>query len=287
MKSTHRILISLGLPLLVAAAACGTDATADDAIPRKTQKPTRAIEVVANDFGFALSGGSRVATGFVPVTIENDGAEDHQVVVARLDDGVTIADFVDASHEGTADALVTYVGGANAVAANARTRGWAELQPGRHILICFIPSADGVAHLHKGMVAEFTVVSDGEPVAPPEDVTGEVVLSDFGITPPAAGFTESGTYRFVNRGAEPHEMILLKLDSGKTLADAAAYRANGSKGAAPYTFVGGAGVIAPGATGYADLVLDPGQYIAVCVVESEQHDKAHADLGMVAVFSIG
>ena len=167
-----------------------------------------------------------------------------------------------------------------------QAEGWATLEPGRHVLLCYFPDASGVSHLHHGMAREIEVVDDGTPVAAPTDVVGSFTLDDFSIALPEAG-VGAGVHAFVNEGDEPHEVIFLRMEEGKTLADAAAYVAGGMQGPAPYRFAGGPGAIAPGLTTWARLDLEPGDYLAVCAVVSQTEHAAHVDLGMVAPFTVG
>lgn len=285
----------LAAALVVTAAACGSSSddeeTAAPSPVSSVDEAADSIDVVTGDYTFALADEGPISAGWVPVRITNEGAEDHQVVVARLHDGVTVDDFVaaEADIESSAGAdLVTYVGGVNAVAPGATGEGWAELTPGRYVLLCFIPTAEGTSHIHEGMIRELEVVDDGTPVAAPDaaDLAGTFTLADYTIALPEGGVSGSGIYGFRNEGTEPHEVIVLRMKPGKTLADASAHAAAGMQGEPPFTFAGGAGVIAPGATGYARLDLPAGDYIALCAIPSPTHHKAHVDLGMVAPFRV-
>ena len=290
---TNHVLRTTAIALLIAvAAACGAESSAEPSSSPPETRPDEAadvIEATTRDFTFELDTDGPVSAGFVPVRVRNEGDEPHQLVVARLHDGVTLDEFAAAAAgegEAAAGALVTYAGGVNVVEPGATGEGFADLEPGRYALLCFVPSADGVGHLHKGMAATIEVVDDGSPVAAPSDVVETVTLRDYAVELPADGVGEPGVYAFANEGTEPHEAILLRMKEGKTLADAAAYTAGGSVGEPPFTFAGGAGGIAPGETGYTRLALDPGDYLAVCVITSATHHKAHVDLGMVTPFTV-
>jgi hypothetical protein len=140
------------------------------------------------------------------------------------------------------------------------------------------------------MVDELEVVDAGAGApaddAPPTEVVADVVMSDFTITPPANGFAEPGTYRFVNEGAEPHEVLFLRLEDGMTLADVAAYQAGGAQGEPPFTFEGGPAPVEPGGEVYADLDFRPGSWIALCAIRGAHTDMPHVDMGMLLPFEI-
>ena len=105
------------------------------------------------------------------------------------------------------------------------------------------------------------------------------------ITPPATGFTEPGTYRFVNRGEEAHEVVFVRLKDGRTLADAATYQLGGP-GEAPFTFEAGPAGMAPGSEVYVDLDLRPGSWIALCMIPGEHTGQPNADMGMLLPFEV-
>jgi hypothetical protein len=269
--------------------ATPTTAAPTTAAPTTTPaEAPKSIEVVANEFSFALNSDGRYQPGVLPVRLVNQGKEAHQVVVARLHQGTSVEQYVELAHtdEAAAAALVDYAGGVNAVGPGQTASAFAELAPGGHyVLLCFVPSADGVQHLHKGMVHEFTVTTDPVSVKAPETVA-QVALKDFAIGLPAEGLAKPGTYAFKNEGAEPHEMIVLKLNEGKTFGDVVAFNSGEAAGPPPFTFAGGPGVVQPGGTMYANLALTPGHYVALCMIPGKQTHMPHAMSGMVAEFSI-
>jgi uncharacterized cupredoxin-like copper-binding protein len=92
--------------------------------------------------------------------------------------------------------------------------------------------------------------------------------------------------RFVNNGSQAHEFVVMRLNDGKTLGDALPYLQAGFQGDKPLTFEGGSGGVEPGHTGFVDLSLTPGQYVAMCFITDPASHRHHAELGMVAPFSV-
>jgi hypothetical protein len=93
--------------------------------------------------------------------------------------------------------------------------------------------------------------------------------------------------RLTNRGTGPHLATLVRLDSGKTLAEYVhAYReANRTRSERPgwARFLGGPGALGPEGAGTATMRLEPGQYAWVCFVPGPDgkahlltHNQAHA-----------
>ncbi len=101
----------------------------------------------------------------LPDTIDGDAllevtnaaaAEPHEMEVARLDDGATIDDVARALEAGTA-VPATPVGGMQAILPGATQHVQFDLEPGRYVVVCEVPSPDGTPHHAKGMIQEVTV----------------------------------------------------------------------------------------------------------------------------------
>jgi uncharacterized cupredoxin-like copper-binding protein len=91
----------------------------------------------------------------------------------------------------------------------------------------------------------------------------------------------------VNQGRELHHLTLLKLASGKTLADfVAAVQANPEQEPPNlFTEEGGPNAIMPGAEGLAVMNLEPGQYVLVCFIPSPD-GTPHVVKGMVRALTV-
>ena len=286
--------------------ACGDDDRAEAGSARATSttahaehgsagepvgEPVDHLDVVAGEFTFDVNA-ERIRAGAVTISLRNEGALPHQVSLVRLPDGVDLDEFVADLQEDEAAALAgaDLGAGVNPVERGGEAAVRADLEPGTYALLCFVPGPDGGNHVDQGMVHQIEVVEAGgadvaAPAGAEEDVVAEVVLDDFSITPPATGFTEPGTYRFVNRGEEAHEVVFVRLKDGRTLADAATYQLGGP-GEAPFTFEAGPAGMAPGSEVYVDLDLRPGSWIALCMIPGEHTGQPHADMGMLLPFEV-
>jgi hypothetical protein len=83
-------------------------------------------------------------------------AEPHEMIVARLDEGADVED-VRAALDAGARPPATSVGGMQALLPGATQRLQLDLDPGRYVLVCEVPSPDGTPHRAKGMLHEVTV----------------------------------------------------------------------------------------------------------------------------------
>jgi uncharacterized cupredoxin-like copper-binding protein len=278
MKNLKQITLTiLTLFTVLALVACGEAA--------KAQQATK-ITITAHDYSYHAP--AQVKAGLVSITLENEGQEPHHVQLARLNDGVSVQQFQAALQQSpeAALSLVTWAGGPGVIDFGGSQEVTMELVAGTYMLLCFIPSPDGVPHLAKGMVASLEVVDDDNSsgVQPPQ-AEAAVEMDDFSFVLPSEIKAGPQVWQIDNEGQQPHEISLIKLAEGKTMEDVAAFMA-GPNGPPPFTSAGGLQGIDPGESGWLKLNLTPGEYVALCHIPDPASGKPHTELGMVAAFSV-
>lgn len=277
MNRISKLLVTAAFVALgVAACLAPPVAPAVMAIPEVT--------IMAHDFTFTAP--SEIAAGLVRVKLEAHGAEPHHVQFARLNDGVTFEQFAAALQKGASEALplMTLPGGVAPIEPGNSASAVLNLTAGDYVLLCFIPAADGLPHLAKGMIAPVKVVA-GKTSAPEPSADAEVKLVDFSFVLPSNIKAGKQIWKVINEGAQPHEINLMKLADGKTMDDVAAWMAK-PEGAPPFTNVGGYNGLDAKNVGWLDLDLTPGDYVAICHIPDPATGKAHEELGMVLPFSV-
>lgn len=251
----------------------------------------RSLTIQTTEFSFRAP--DSVPAGWTRVTIRNIGGEDHQAQLARLNPGVTFAQLQAAAAKGDPAALltlVTPVGGPNAVGPGQSATTIDNLSPGQYALICFVFSSDGIEHDAKGMIKLLTVTPRRGSSAAAPRASSTVSLGDFSFAF-LSKFTAKGVVAVRNADLQSHEMAIYRLQRGKTVTDAKAFFATAPGTATstkpPGTFVGGIAGIAPGATGYVDLNLGAGNYVAVCFFpDTAKNGLPHFLEGMIQPFRI-
>lgn len=243
------------------------------------------VTIVANDFAFEAP--SEIPAGVTRFVLKAQGQHIHHATIAKLEDGKTVADLMEAfKTPGPPPSWVTFVGGPNVPDPGAEANATVDLAPGNYVLICFVDTPDKVPHFAKGMFHAFTVTpASATARAPNADVS--LVLSDYVFTfdkPLTAG---RHTIKVENTASQDHEIELVKLAPGKTLADFEKWLAAGMAGALPGSAVGGIASMKPGTVNYFDVDLAPGEYVAICFVPDEKDGKPHLMHGMVRQFSVG
>lgn len=124
------------------------------------------IEVTAIDYAFEADVDGLEA-GQVAFDFSNDGTELHEMALIRINDDTTetIEELLELPEE-EAEAKTTFMGVSFAAPGENSTL-YADLEPGRYVMLCFIPTgstsfeeaetADGPPHFTHGMVKEFTI----------------------------------------------------------------------------------------------------------------------------------
>jgi hypothetical protein len=278
MKSTTLALLgAAALPLVLGAY-----------IGRPSAKPAsrklRAVTIVATDY--RLEAPDTLPAGATTFRLVNQGKEFHHLWVARLEQGKTVADLLDALEtHGPLPAWVRELGGPNAPAPGGEAIGTVALTPGSYVVACLIPSDDHIPHLAKGMIRPLTVVPADRPEAPPAaDVT--MTLHDYTFTlsrPLTAGLR---TIEVSNEGAQAHEIELVQLAPGKSARDVLAWL-HTPDGAPPGLPLGGVAPLSVQGVAWFEVDLAAGRYALICFLPDSKDRKPHFEHGMVQEIEVG
>jgi hypothetical protein len=250
------------------------------------------ITITAQDYSFAVP--ESVNSGFTTLVLDNKGQEPHHAQMLRLNEGVTL-DQVNAAlmkgEEGIGEllSLTAAVGGPGVVPSQGKSQVILDLEPGQHVLVCFVSSEDGAPHVAKGMVKAFTVTDAGaqaQAAEPKADQT--VTMKDFAFEMPTQVKAGPQTWKIVNSGPQIHELAVVKLSPGTTFQDLQAMLTSDTpmSGPPPWTDAGGMQALSQGLTGWLSLDLEPGEYAAFCFVPDPASMKAHFELGMMSGFTV-
>ncbi len=279
--------------IVLGGAACGErqEATVADttSAPSTTAVPAAegtGLDLTAVDYGFEGIPQS-VPAGPVTVTLTNEGAEEHQAVLVRLDDGVTPEQYTAAAAEDAAAAygMLEGFGGPSPLAPGETVSATSVLTPGTYLALCFIPSpSDGTAHAAKGMVAAFEVTDTAATGELPEP-DRVISANEFSFDVPS-GFTGKGTFALDNAGQQSHELAIYRIEDGRTFADVEAFLASppdqGPAGPPPMVAAGGIADVVPGGEATVDLDLPAGDYAFVCFLPDVTAEGApHFTRGML------
>jgi hypothetical protein len=279
--------MAMAAALLLTACRSGESArhiAADSAAPAASQPgdtPAGApnvVTVTATDFRFEAP--AEIPAGLTTFKLVNSGPSLHHVQLIKLEEGKTADDFLAALKAGgPPPRWASVAGGPNPPEPGGTSSTTLAVEPGNYAMLCFIPAADGVPHMMKGMVRPLTVTGPARAGAaePTADLVMKLVDFDFQLSQPLKAGRQ--TLRVENAGGQPHEVAIVRLEPGKEPVDFAKWGERPS-GPAPGKLFGGVSGIMPGTHAFVEVDLPPGDYGLLCFVPNEKDGKPHFMQGM-------
>lgn len=285
MKPMRRTVYAFAA-LLLGATACSTDAPreADAAPAPAAAEPARPFVATVTAEDYSFEGPDTLVAGATVFRMINRGDELHHIQLVRLESGHTPDEFLAALASHRLPDWAIPVGGPSAAGPGQEISAEVDLEPGTYALTCMIPSPDGVPHIAKGMVNELTVVPGAG--ARPSEAVIDLELRDYGYVlsqPLTAG---TWTLRIHNTAQQPHEVLFVKLEEGRTMHDMAAWVENHT-GPPPGLPIGGVGGIANGLENRLRITLESGaRYALLCFLPDAGDGRPHVAHGMMQEIEI-
>jgi uncharacterized cupredoxin-like copper-binding protein len=249
----------------------------------------RVVTVKAYDYRFEAP--ARVPAGTITFRMENDGKELHHLWIVKLTGKKTPDDFTKAMKSwGSALKMPDWaidVGGPNSASPGMTAEGTMTLDPGTYMLVCWVPSPDGMLHVMKGMVKPLTITArpagqvDAEPAS---DITMTLDDYTFELSKPITPGRH--VIRVENRAPQTHEVVIARLNPGQTAAQALVWINAGQAGPGP-TVLGGASGIAKGRHMFITMDFPAGHYALFCFIPDVKTGKPHTNHGMLKELTVG
>lgn len=294
-QSNDRVASNTSTSSTSSTATSSSDPGAGAPLPQ----PVQQLDIAATEYSFEISPDpSRgLRPGWTLLKFHSIGVEPHQVMFARIKDGVDMSQLAAAGANDSSGAsaieFVDMIGGVSYIGPGHDTTALVELTEGTVMAMCYVPDAKGVAHALMGMTTALTVspssADEASTESPPhgESVLGTIELSEDGYQLPRD--LGVGWYHVENTDSALHEMSLLRLGAsidddqmGALVDDLAANRTP----PVPVEAVGGMGAISPGFDGYLHLDLAAGDYLAVDFMPDPGAPRPHMLDGYYGEFSI-
>jgi len=238
----------------------------------------------STDFSFLAP--DTIPAGLTRIRLSNEGSERHHAQLARLEAGHTIAELRDSlTGSRHLPSWVTFVGGPNVPVPGGSSEIFVVLEAGSYALLCFVQSADGVAHLAKGMLRELAVVPGPALNQPEPAADARLLLGDFGFEISPGLKAGRRIIRVENRGPQPHEVVFVRLAPGKTVADVLGWLKR-PQGPPPGETFGGTLALQAGQVNLMSAELTSGDYALLCFVPDSGDGRPHVAHGMVRQITV-
>ena len=243
----------------------------------------RVVTVTGADFTFDAP--ETIPAGVTEFRFVNKGPSIHHMQILELTGGKTFDDFRAAlASQGPPPAWIKMLGGPNAPAPGTESNATLALEPGNYAIICFV-DIGGPPHFTKGMVRPLQVVPAKSAGArkPKADITASLFDYNFKFSSPIRAGVH--TIKVHNTGKQAHEVELIQLAPGKSVADFVAWLGD-MKGPPPAKPIGGIAGIEPGMSQFFKADFAPGNYALVCFIPDAKDGKPHYVHGMTQQFSV-
>jgi hypothetical protein len=117
---------------------------------------TAVVGVVMTEYAFTPNVPSVVQMPVNTFHLQNQGAEDHEMVLLRLPEGVTIEEALE---DPALNEQIEFIGFGFAAPGEESDAHLVGLEPGVYTMACFVTTPDGEFHVDLGMFAEFEVTA--------------------------------------------------------------------------------------------------------------------------------
>ena len=239
---------------------------------------------------YAFDVPAEIEGGTVQITLNNTGAEGHEIGFARVSEGTTAQQFADdvlQSPDGSPlpDYLLGAPGGVGGTAPGASANSTISLDEGTYVYFCTLGDP---SHYLNGMLGEVTVKGTAN-TDPLPQTTAEVDASEykFDVTGLKAG---DNTFTFVNKGNQFHHLIAVPMVPGATIDDVkAAFASDQEPENSPIDFSKeqDLAVTGPGQAQVVTFHLDQGSYVFLCFLNDKTGESPPSAKGMLQQVDIG
>lgn len=240
-------------------------------------------EFLALDYAF--TGPPEIPSGWITFRMPNPSKEHHVLILIRLPEGVSYADWLEAAeHQRETGEPAAWageqvvMGGPGALAPGLVGETTVYLAPGQYVMTCGVPTTDGISHSALGMHRALTVTGEESGASEPEaDVTLTLRSHEFELEGVISPGRHTIRVHFEDQPDLQHDVHLARLEAGQAVEELAALMQDVS-GISNWRFHGGAEQMPAGQTAYFTADFEPGRYAWVC--------HYHADKGMVEELTV-
>lgn len=243
------------------------------------------VEYAALDFMFA--GPSEIPSGWTTFRMPNQGEEHHVMLLIRLPEGISYAEYNEARDQNAATGDTpdwwddnVIMGGPAALAPGLIGQTTVQLDPGEYAMVCPVRTADGTSHSTLGMMRPLTVTKEDSGAPEPEaDITLTLRGVEFEMDGVITEGRQTVRVRFVDQpGGKTHDVHVARLGPNQTVEGFASAMETLDLTGSDFYFIGGAEDMPEGYTAYFTADFEPGRYAFWC--------HYHSGDGMVQEFSV-
>ncbi len=253
---------------------------------RDPGRPAPVVRIEVADSSISIP--DILPSGLVRLRLVDHGSRAQRIVLTRLRPRQSAAAYLRGAQRwlagGDFGLWGVDPGSPGMVAPGDSTEVVVQLHPGHYVIAHWSSRTDGSVRIRMATKATFEVLAPpiGVPpaAAPEPDLSVRMTDDAYRVSGPIT--PGHHVLRIANYGFHEHDFELVRLLDGHTPAEARSWLGGGMQGPAPVEFVGGLVAVSPGLAGYLDVALEPGYYLAVCLVPAGADRRPRVDQGMLA-----
>jgi len=279
--------------ILFSCVSCSQSGDNKDSTENQTaQAPV--ITIQTQDYTFVNVPDS-VQAGPTTIRVQNEGIFPHNASFVYLDEGYTYQQYIEYLETHLPEQVpewASLMGGPSAPISGESSEATLDLKPGNYAIVCGVPVPAAEPHYMKGMTHALTVIpaSQGKPPVPEADLG--LTMDDYSFDMSSEISPGTHTVQVENKGEQPHEFILARLDEGAAVKDligwlGLAINAEGGQlPKAPGVFLNGVSPMDVGETNFITVDFEPGTYALVCPYPDKDSGNPHFVHGMASQFTV-
>ena len=236
-------------------AACGNDTTNEPNTDAGATEPAEAsansVDVSMTEYAYGMP--TEVEGGSVTFNFTNAGELPHEAAFGSIEGDRDVNDLLKALEKGEPPSWAQDLAGLPVLSPGVDAAMTRELDEGRYVFFCFLPTPKGAPHFTEGMVHVFDVVGTSDAPAPEADLTITATDDTFEVPDITAG---THTIEMVNEASKPREFQIYSLEEGMTAQDIDKWFGSGFKTPAPALFPGGMQSLKPGTSVIMEITFE-------------------------------
>ena len=252
-----RLIAASALCCLLLAACGGATTDSDDgagATQPADDTAANSVDVSMTEYAYGMP--TEVEGGSVTFNFTNAGELPHEAAFGSIEGNRDVDDVLKALQKGQPPSWAQDLAGVPVLSPGVDAAMTRELDEGRYVFFCFLPTPKGAPHFTEGMVHVFDVVGTSAAPAPEADLTITATDETFEVPEITAG---THTIELVNDASKPREFAIYSLEEGKTTKDIDRWFGSGFKTETPALFPGGMQSLKPGTSVIMEITFEAGR----------------------------